>query len=86
MGTERHLLCIEDPFELSHDLGRTVHAGEAGGKAALGALLMGMLCCASYSAVSGAACVEYLEASAQPPALELAKCVRSAQQVWQLVT
>lgn len=27
MGTERHLLCIEDPFELSHDLGRTVHAG-----------------------------------------------------------
>lgn len=28
MGTERHLLCIEDPFELSHDLGRTVHAGE----------------------------------------------------------
>lgn len=29
VGTERHLLCIEDPFELSHDLGRTVHAGEA---------------------------------------------------------
>lgn len=27
VGTERHLLCIEDPFELSHDLGRTVHAG-----------------------------------------------------------
>lgn len=26
MGMERHLLCIEDPFELSHDLGRTVHA------------------------------------------------------------
>ncbi len=25
MGTERHLLCIEDPFQLSHDLGRTVH-------------------------------------------------------------
>jgi hypothetical protein len=23
---ERHLFCIEDPFELSHDLGRTVHA------------------------------------------------------------
>lgn len=23
-GTERHLLCIEDPFETSHDLGRTV--------------------------------------------------------------
>eukprot|EP00877_Chromochloris_zofingiensis_P014697 jgi/Chrzof1/9481/Cz04g04200.t1 len=22
---ERHLLCIEDPFERSHDLGRTVH-------------------------------------------------------------
>jgi hypothetical protein len=28
VGTERHLLCIEDPFELSHDLGRTVHAGQ----------------------------------------------------------
>lgn len=26
MGLERHLFCIEDPFELSHDLGRTVHA------------------------------------------------------------
>jgi hypothetical protein len=25
VGSERHLLCIEDPFELSHDLGRTVH-------------------------------------------------------------
>ena len=24
IGTERHLLCVEDPFELSHDLGRTV--------------------------------------------------------------
>ena len=23
-GTERHLVCIEDPFELSHDLGRTI--------------------------------------------------------------
>lgn len=23
-GTERHLICIEDPFELSHDLGRVV--------------------------------------------------------------
>lgn len=32
MGTERHLLCIEDPFELSHDLGRTVHAGECTGQ------------------------------------------------------
>eukprot|EP00878_Enallax_costatus_P026106 GHUV01027983.1.p1 GENE.GHUV01027983.1~~GHUV01027983.1.p1 ORF type:complete len:122 (+),score=48.91 GHUV01027983.1:269-634(+) len=26
VGMERHLFCIEDPFELSHDLGRTVHA------------------------------------------------------------
>jgi hypothetical protein len=26
VGLERHLFCIEDPFELSHDLGRTVHA------------------------------------------------------------
>jgi predicted nucleotidyltransferase len=24
IGTERHLLCVEDPFETSHDLGRTV--------------------------------------------------------------
>lgn len=24
IGTERHLLSVEDPFELSHDLGRTV--------------------------------------------------------------
>lgn len=24
IGNERHLVCIEDPFELSHDLGRTV--------------------------------------------------------------
>lgn len=24
VGTERHLICIEDPFELSHDLGRVV--------------------------------------------------------------
>lgn len=24
VGSERHLLCVEDPFELSHDLGRTV--------------------------------------------------------------
>ena len=24
MGTERHLVCLEDPFELSHDLGRTI--------------------------------------------------------------
>lgn len=24
IGTERHLVCIEDPFETSHDLGRTV--------------------------------------------------------------
>jgi hypothetical protein len=24
VGNERHLLCVEDPFELSHDLGRTV--------------------------------------------------------------
>lgn len=24
VGTERHLVCIEDPFETSHDLGRTV--------------------------------------------------------------
>ena len=24
IGNERHLLCVEDPFELSHDLGRTV--------------------------------------------------------------
>ena len=24
MGTERHLFCIEDPFEHAHDLGRTV--------------------------------------------------------------
>ena len=24
IGSERHLLCVEDPFELSHDLGRTV--------------------------------------------------------------
>lgn len=23
-GSERHLVCIEDPFELSHDLGRTI--------------------------------------------------------------
>ncbi|GFR49068.1 hypothetical protein Agub_g11094, partial [Astrephomene gubernaculifera] len=23
-GNERHLMCIEDPFELSHDLGRTI--------------------------------------------------------------
>lgn len=28
VGTERHLVCIEDPFETSHDLGRTV--GPAG--------------------------------------------------------
>jgi hypothetical protein len=34
VGTERHLLCIEDPFELSHDLGRTVHAGECALEAA----------------------------------------------------
>jgi hypothetical protein len=26
VGLERHLFCIEDPFELSHDLSRTVHA------------------------------------------------------------
>jgi hypothetical protein len=25
IGTERHLFCIEDPFVLSHDLGRTCH-------------------------------------------------------------
>ena len=24
IGSERHLVCIEDPFELSHDLGRTI--------------------------------------------------------------
>jgi hypothetical protein len=24
VGTERHLICIEDPFEISHDLGRVV--------------------------------------------------------------
>jgi hypothetical protein len=24
IGTERHLCCIEDPFLLTHDLGRTV--------------------------------------------------------------
>lgn len=24
VGTERHLFCIEDPFEHAHDLGRTV--------------------------------------------------------------
>jgi uncharacterized membrane protein YgcG len=24
VGTERHLVCIEDPFDTSHDLGRTV--------------------------------------------------------------
>ena len=24
MGNERHLLCIEDPFEVTHDLGRVV--------------------------------------------------------------
>ena len=24
VGNDRHLLCVEDPFELSHDLGRTV--------------------------------------------------------------
>lgn len=24
VGNERHLICIEDPFELSHDLGRVV--------------------------------------------------------------
>ena len=24
VGNERHLVCIEDPFELTHDLGRTV--------------------------------------------------------------
>lgn len=23
-GNERHLMCIEDPFELNHDLGRTI--------------------------------------------------------------
>lgn len=23
-GSERHLVCIEDPFELCHDLGRTI--------------------------------------------------------------
>jgi hypothetical protein len=23
-GSERHLVCIEDPFELVHDLGRTI--------------------------------------------------------------
>ena len=29
IGTERHLVCIEDPFETSHDLGRTVGPGGA---------------------------------------------------------
>jgi DNA polymerase sigma len=24
VGTERHLICVEDPFETSHDLGRVV--------------------------------------------------------------
>ena len=24
IGNERHLICIEDPFEISHDLGRVV--------------------------------------------------------------
>lgn len=24
MGNDRHLICIEDPFETSHDLGRVV--------------------------------------------------------------
>jgi hypothetical protein len=24
IGNERHLICIEDPFETSHDLGRVV--------------------------------------------------------------
>jgi DNA polymerase sigma len=27
VGTERHLLCVEDPFEITHDLGRTVDPG-----------------------------------------------------------
>lgn len=27
IGSERHLVCIEDPFETSHDLGRTVDKG-----------------------------------------------------------
>lgn len=24
VGTDRHLICVEDPFELAHDLGRVV--------------------------------------------------------------
>ena len=24
IGNDRHLICIEDPFEISHDLGRVV--------------------------------------------------------------
>lgn len=24
VGNDRHLICIEDPFEISHDLGRVV--------------------------------------------------------------
>ncbi|KAL6780665.1 PAP5 [Auxenochlorella protothecoides x Auxenochlorella symbiontica] len=30
VGRERHLVCIEDPFELSHDLGRTVDRQTSG--------------------------------------------------------
>ncbi|GAX84867.1 hypothetical protein CEUSTIGMA_g12288.t1 [Chlamydomonas eustigma] len=30
-GSERHLVCIEDPFELSHDLGRTIDRDSVGG-------------------------------------------------------
>lgn len=30
VGRERHLVCVEDPFELSHDLGRTVDKQTSG--------------------------------------------------------
>lgn len=30
VGSERHLMCIEDPFDLSHDLGRTIDNSTAG--------------------------------------------------------
>jgi len=30
VGSERHLMCIEDPFDLSHDLGRTMDSQTSG--------------------------------------------------------
>ena len=40
VGSERHLVCIEDPFELSHDLGRTIDRSSVvvGGEGALNAI------------------------------------------------